>query len=115
MKSYGMFAVVGAALIVVAGVVLTRFYGGAGEQRAIVISGAVAMAVQLIAFAIVRLSATKNLIAGWGLGAILRFLVFVVYALVIVKALGLPSAAALISLATFLFVSTLVEPLFLKS
>jgi hypothetical protein len=34
----------------------------------------------------------------------------IVYAYVGVKLIGMPAAAALISLATFLFVSTLVEP-----
>ena len=78
-------------------------------------SGAIAIGVQLIAGAIVKLSAKTNVIAGWGVGAIIRFAVLALYALVIVKALGLPSAAALVSLAAFFFVSTLLEPLLLKS
>ena len=39
----------------------------------------------------------------------------VVYALVVVKAYGLPSTPAMLSMAVFLFLSTLVEPLFLNS
>lgn len=115
MKSFGMFAIVGAVIIAVAGAILAMLYDGAGERRAIVISALVAFVVQLIAFGIMRLSAEKNVVAGWGLGAILRFLVFVVYVLVIIKALALPGSAAMISMAVFLFVSTLVEPLFLKT
>lgn len=115
MKAFGMFAAVGVVLIAAAGGVLALVYGGAHERRAIVISAVVALLVQCFAFAILRLTAEKNAIAGWGLGAILRFLVFLVYALVVVDALGLPSSAAMISLATFLFASTLVEPLFLKT
>ncbi|MFP5355271.1 MAG: hypothetical protein ACLGIK_08980 [Gemmatimonadota bacterium] len=115
MKSFGMFAIVGAVIIAVAGAILAMLYDGAGERRAIVISALVAFVVQLLAFAIMRLSAEKNVVAGWGLGAILRFLVFVVYVLVIIKALALPGSAAMISMAVFLFVSTLVEPLFLKT
>ena len=114
MKSYVMFAAVGALVIAITGGVLAFVYGEADERHAIVISGVVAFVVQLVSFAILQLTAEKNLIAGWGLGAIIRFLVFVVYALVIVKSLGLPSSAALISMAVFLFASTLVEPLFLK-
>jgi hypothetical protein len=45
----------------------------------------------------------------------MRFAVLGVYALVFVKALGLPSGAALISLAAFFFISTLIEPLLLQS
>ena len=115
MKSMGLFGVVGASIIVVAGLLMSLVYGGENERRAILVSGAIALTVQLLAFGIVRLSAGKNVVAGWGLGAILRMLVFVVYALVIVRAFGLPSSAALISMAVFLFASTLVEPLFLKS
>ncbi len=115
MKSFGMFAIVGAAIIAVAGGVLATLYHGADERHAIVISALVAFVVQLLTFAIMRLSAEKNLVAGWGLGAIVRFVVFVLYALVIIKALALPASAAMISMAVFLFVSTLVEPLFLKT
>jgi len=110
-----LFSVVGAALIAAAAGVLALVYTGGGERRAIVISAGVAFVTQLIAFAIARLTAEKNLIAGWGLGAILRFIVFGVWALVIAKSLGLPSAAAMVSMAVFLFASTLVEPLFLKT
>jgi hypothetical protein len=38
----------------------------------------------------------------------------VVYALLAVKVLGVAPVAALVSLATFLFLSTLIEPLFLR-
>lgn len=115
MKGMARFSAAGAAIIAVAGGVMATVYGGAAERQAIVISALVAFVVQLMSFAIVRLSAGKNVIAGWGVGAILRFLVFVVYALVVVKAYGLPSTPALLSLAVFLFLSTLVEPLFLNS
>jgi hypothetical protein len=110
-----MFSIVGAALIAAAAGVMALVYTGGGERRAIVISAVVAFVTQLIAFSIARLTAEKNLIAGWGLGAILRFIVFGVWALVIAKSLGLPSAAAMVSMAVFLFASTLVEPLFLKT
>ncbi|MEO6445909.1 MAG: hypothetical protein ABIZ91_07815 [Gemmatimonadaceae bacterium] len=115
MRQYMLFAVVGAIIITAAGGVLAMVYAGAPERQAIVISAVVAFVVQLVSFAILRLTAEKNVIAGWGLGAIIRMLVFVVYALVIVKALGLPASAAMISMAVFLFASTLVEPLFLKT
>lgn len=110
-----MFAIVGAVVIATAAWVLSLVYGAAGERQAILVSASVAFVVQLLAFAIMRLTAEKNVIAAWGLGALLRFLVFVVYVLVIVKAFALPATAAMISMAVFLFASTLVEPLFLKT
>ena len=75
----------------------------------------IALIVQLAAYAVIRGMGRRNVIAGWGIGAILRFAVLIVFALVLVPRFSLPSAPATISLALFLFVTTLVEPLFLKS
>jgi hypothetical protein len=49
-----------------------------------------------------------NLIAGWGLGAVICMLVLVVYGFVC-RPLGLPPSAALLSLATFFFLTELIE------
>ena len=70
--------------------------------------------VQLVAFAAARHTSGTNPFAGWGVGMLLRFAALAIYGLVVVKAYALPSAAALLSLATFFFVSTLVEPPLLK-
>jgi hypothetical protein len=59
---------------------------------------------------IARVVSGSNFFAGWITGVALRFVALIVYAYVGVKLIGMPAAAALISLATFLFVSTLVEP-----
>jgi hypothetical protein len=115
MKSPGMFLVVGASIILAAAGVLALVYHDADERRAIMLSAIVAFVTQMAAFAIARVMAKKNVIAGWGLGAILRFVMFGVWALVIAKSLGLPPTVAMISMAVFLFSSTLVEPLFLKT
>jgi hypothetical protein len=48
------------------------------------------------------------------LGTLVRFVVFVLYALLFVKTFGLALTPALMSLALFLFLSTLVEPLLLN-
>jgi hypothetical protein len=115
MKSVGLFAATTLGLIAIVAWVMTFIYGSPDATRAVWMSAAVAFSVQVIAFAIVKLSAKTNVIAGWGIGAIMRFAVLGVYALVFVKALGLPSGAALVSLAAFFFLSTLIEPLLLKS
>ena len=114
-KPIGLFAALSFVLIALAAWVMTFMYESPDAARAVWMSAAVAFSVQVIAFAIVKLSAKTNVMAGWGVGAILRFLVLGVYALVFVKALGLPSGAALISLVAFFFLSTLIEPLLLKS
>ncbi|GLC27929.1 hypothetical protein rosag_44420 [Roseisolibacter agri] len=114
-RALALFALVAAAVVVVGGWILTLVYPGEAARHAIVASAVVAFVVQLVAFAIARRAAQRsNAVAGWGLGALLRMMVFALYALVLVKALGLVSTPALISLAVFLFVSTLVEPLLLN-
>lgn len=85
-------------------------------RRGLAIAAGVAFGVQMITFQIARLAARKqNVIAGWGIGVALRFVALAIFALVAVPRLGLPLASALVGLAFFLFVSTLIEPLFLKT
>jgi hypothetical protein len=94
--------------------VMTLVWRDPANRRALWISAAVAFGVQLAAFLIARAMARSNVIAGWGLGVALRFVALGVFALVVAPALGLPLATALVALAVYLFLSTLVEPLFLK-
>jgi hypothetical protein len=57
--------------------------------------------------------ARDNVMAGWGLAVLLRF--GVVFAMAFAApAAGLPLGVTLTSLVVFLFLSTLIEPLFLK-
>jgi hypothetical protein len=83
--------------------------------RAVWSSAVIACFVQLVSFAVARPFLATNPIAGWGLGSLIRFAVVMVHAFVGVKALGLVSGPALLSLVGFLFVTMLVEPLFLRS
>lgn len=82
--------------------------------RAVWTSAVLALFAQVVSYFVGRPFIATNPIAGWGLGSLVRFAVLVLYALVGVKALGLASGPALVSLAAFLFVTMLVEPLFLK-
>jgi hypothetical protein len=82
--------------------------------RAVWSSAVIALVVQLVAFAAARPFVATNPIAGWGIGSLIRFAVVLLHAVVGVKALGLVSGPALLSLVAFLFVTMLVEPLFLK-
>lgn len=109
------FAVAMAVLIFgVAGLVAV-YSPGSELSRAVWTSAVLAFGVQLVAFAVAVPFLAKNPIMGWGLGSVLRLLVLVLYALVGLKALGLAAAPALLSLAGFLFVSMLLESLFLKT
>lgn len=114
MRAFGLFVAAALAIVLLAGWALTFLWPDAGAAHAIRVSAAVAVAVQLFAFGILRLAGRKNAIAAWGLGTLLRFAVFVLYAFVFIKALGLVATPALVSLALFFFLSTLVEPLLLN-
>lgn len=108
------YALVTIGLIGIAAWLLTLALTDAGAASAIGISATVAIVVQIAAFAVTTMMAPKNVIAAWGAGALARMLTLFVYALLAVKVLGLPAVPALISLAVFLFLTTLLEPLFLR-
>jgi hypothetical protein len=113
MKRVLAFAAVAAALTASTAAILTIVWSTPAEERAIWLSAAIAFVVQMLAFGVASLVRRDQALVGWGLGAIMRLVTLSVYALVFVNALGLPATAALVSLATFFFLSTLVEPLLL--
>ena len=114
MRAMGLFAVISLALIAGLAWLLTLAFDSPDAVRAIRISATVAYLVQLFAFAVAKGMAKENIMAGWGIGVLMRLVTLALYALVLVKAFGVPQAPALVSLAVFLFVSTIVEPVLLK-
>ena len=107
------------ALVVVGAIalvawLLTLTMTGAGASSAIGVSALVAAVIQIAAFAVTKGMASKNIIAAWGAGALVRLITLFVYALLAVKVLALPAVPALISLVVFFFLSTLLEPVFLR-
>jgi hypothetical protein len=107
---------IGATIAVVAGGawIITRAAPREGVARSVWTSAAVVVMVQGLAFSLARLMQPVNVIAGWGMGMMLRFAVLVAFGLFGVRALGLAMEPALLSMAGFFFVSTLIEPVFLK-
>ncbi|HTI65264.1 MAG TPA: hypothetical protein VL524_17180 [Gemmatimonadaceae bacterium] len=112
LAKYAMLTV-GLALVV--GALLSLAFRGPGDRLAVWLSVAVAIAVQLAAFSVSRAAGRVSLVARMGAGALVRFLAVVVYALLVALALKLPPVAALVSLVTFFFLSTLLEPLLIKT
>jgi hypothetical protein len=110
-----VFAAANAALIAALAWVMGLLFTGPDGRHAILVSAWVAFGVQVVTFALLRTAARGRVVAAWGTGALLRFAVLAVYGLVVVRALALEQAAALLSLAAFFFVTTLVEPLLLKT
>jgi hypothetical protein len=101
-------------VVLVVGALLALVFRGPNDLTAIGISGIVAIVIQLAAFSLSRVAGQGNLMARMGTGALLRLFALVAYAMIVVFVLKLPAVAALVSLAAFFFLSTLIEPLLIK-
>ena len=89
--------------------------------RAVQVSAMVALVVQLAGFACAKylIGRKMNLFAAWGGAMGVRLLSLVIYAVLVIKAprLGLMAvqAPALVTFALLLFVTSVLEPLFLHT
>jgi hypothetical protein len=109
------FTAAQSVIVLISALVMQRFvWTDAAAGEAIRASAWLAVVVQTFTFAIARLVAREQVIAGWGLGVILRFASVAFWAFLGIEALGLAASPALLSLVVFYFLSTLVEPLFLN-
>jgi hypothetical protein len=113
-KAGALYAVITLVLTGLIGWLFTLGFKGPEARQAILVSGVIAFIVQMIAFAIAKQIGKEQIFLGWGIGSLLRLLTLAVYAMLVVKALGLPSSPALLSMATFFFVAIIVEPLLLN-
>ena len=117
--SIGVFAAVSAAIIVAATLGLRMFFTGAAQLQALLLSAGLAFAVQVGAFALIAAAkksaaaAPGELMMRWGMGAVIRLLVLMMFAAV-ATVMNLPLDAALVSLATYFFLTMMVEPLLLN-
>ena len=114
MKALVLYAAITVALVALLGWLFGLHYAAPAERRALWTSGAIAVVLQVAAFAVARAMAKRNVVAGWGIGAALCIAAVILFGFA-ARGLGLPVEAALLSLATFLFVTELVEPLLLKA
>ncbi|MDQ6873018.1 MAG: hypothetical protein M3037_13590 [Gemmatimonadota bacterium] len=116
-RALGFFAAVSAALIVIATVVLRSYFTTAVEHRAMLVSAGLAFAVQLGSYALLRPARAGKvpgeLLIRWGIGAVVRLLVLVLYA-PLARVIFLSLDAALVSLVTFFFMTMMAEPLLLE-
>ena len=110
MTSMARFAFMLVALIAALGWALSLAYKTGPERHALLVSGVLVAAVQIVTFGIVQMAGRRNAaLAGWGLGTVLRGITLVLYGLVFARLFGLPLTAALVSFAVFLFASMLLE------
>jgi len=116
MKRTIFFAVTCVAVIAVVWLLAEVLFPNEAGRQSLGVAAAVAFVVQVVAFVVAReFAKRKNVIAGWGIGIAMRFVALLLFGFVAVPKLGLPLGTSLLGLAIFLFVSTLIEPLFLKS
>lgn len=115
MSAWRAYALAGlAATVLVAGIVSAVVSGS--SLRAVWFSAGLAYGLQLVAFAgllVVRDQAHRFLV-GWLLGMALRFGAVGGVAWWLSRSAALPREAALVSLAAFVFLLLLLEPLFLR-
>jgi hypothetical protein len=114
-KGLGRYALATIGVVAVVGALLSLAFRGPGDLLAISLSALLAIGVQLVAFPLSRAAGPNNLMARMGTGALLRLFTVVVYAILAAKVFELSLIAALVSLAAFFFLSTLIEPLLIKS
>jgi len=114
MKKFASFLAVMIAVLAVVAWGITLVAHGGLVARSVWASVAVAVVIQAISFGLMRLMQPVNVMAGYALGMILRILSLVLFGYFGVPEFGLALQPALLSLAGFFFVSTLIEPFFLK-
>lgn len=117
-RALGFFAGVSAALIIVATIVLRTYFRTVDQHNAMLISAGLAFAVQLGSYALLRPARPGHggpgeLLIRWGIGAVLRLFVLVLYA-PLARIVNLSLEAALVSLVTFFFLTMMAEPLLLE-
>ncbi|HEY4215610.1 MAG TPA: hypothetical protein VGM67_00645 [Gemmatimonadaceae bacterium] len=103
------------AVVLVVGAVMSFAFHGPNDTDAIWLSGVVAVVVQLAAARVGQAIGRDNLTGRMAIGALFRFLSLVIYAVLVALVLKLPIVAALLSLFVFFFLSTLIEPLLIRS
>jgi hypothetical protein len=110
MKALVLFSAAVVVIVLVVGALMAIPFASRADHKAIEASAVVAVVVQVFGFAVARVVSPRNFMAGWLIGVALRVVTLIAFAVVAVKMLGLPAPAALLSLVTFFFISTLVEP-----
>ena len=116
MRGLGRYSAVVVGIVLVAAALLAIAFRGPSDRVAIAVSAVLAVVVQLGAGAVSGLPFMRaNVMARMGAGALIRLVALVAYGLIVVEATSLPAVPALIGLFVFFFLTTLVEPLLIKS
>jgi len=109
------FAALMLLVLAVSGALLALLFRSPAERQALVVSAGVALVVQLFAFVIARAVGPAKALTGFTIGTMLRLVTLIVYGVAVLRVVELPAVAALIGLATFFFLSTILETRLLKT
>ena len=117
-RALSFFAGVSAALIITGTIILRTWFTTVEQHHAMLVSAGLAFAVQLGSYALLRPArpgrgAPGELLIRWGIGAVLRFFVLVLFA-PLARIANISLDAALVSLVTFFFLTMMAEPLLLE-
>ncbi len=122
-RSVGLFAAISAAIILTAWIILRLVFASDEQHQALLLAAGLAFAVQVGAFVLLAgsnrregLTAdthTADVLVLWGMGAVIRLVVLVLFA-VLAKVMQLPLDAALVGLATYFFLTMMAEPFLLN-
>ncbi|HYC51718.1 MAG TPA: hypothetical protein VEB19_11465 [Gemmatimonadaceae bacterium] len=113
MRAFVLYVAGCVVIVALIGAIAWSFVGEGGRS-AMLVSAGLAVVVQAVAFTLALVMRRRNVLVGWGLGSLLRLVVLVVYALVAAKTMRSALTPALLSFVGFLFVTTVIEPIFLK-
>jgi hypothetical protein len=113
MKRFLAFALASAALIGLVAFLAVLAFPGQGRQDAIITSAGIAFMVQVFGFGLVAFLAPANVMLGWGAGMLVRLITLMVHGFIGARIIGQEAGAALLSLAAFFFLTSIIEPLFL--
>ena len=117
-RALSFFAGVSAALIITGTIILRTWFTTVEQHHAMLVSAGLAFAVQLGSYSLLRPArpgkgAPGELVIRWGIGAVLRLFVLILYA-PLARIINLSLDAALVSLVTFFFLTMMAEPLLLE-
>src|SRR5438477_9417824 len=87
--TWGGFAMITVAMTAISGALLRLAFSGPRDGAAILISGILAVSIQVAAFPIIRQLSARHLTAGWAVGSVVRLATLVAYALLAPNVLDL--------------------------
>ena len=114
-RSVARFAVLSLGIVVLVAIGMSAGWSDPPSRQAAWASAAVALVTQLCTLMVARAAMPENTFAGWGAGMLIRLVVLIGWGFAAPRLFGLPLVPAMVGLAVCLFLTSVIEPLFLKA